>query len=149
MEEKINLAIAIVVSGPQRNPLLLSRACQVIFGKIGTIHGRRVVPTDHRKGAFVAFAPQHVRCCQTSSTSANDDNRAWSVRYSLRDGWRDSLTNKDLVANFFNPPTRDWVKRRRPERLAGPQTETRMVPGAAHGVPDHQPVSERPAVVRA
>src|SRR5215467_6109717 len=107
MEEKINPATAIVVSRPQGNPLLLSRACQVIFGKIRTIHWRDVVGADDRNRALKAFAPQHVSRRQTSTTSAYYHNRAWLVSCSLRNGWCDFLTNKDFVANLFNSPTRD------------------------------------------
>src|SRR5215469_17414900 len=112
MEKKINLAIAIILSRPQRNPLLLSRACQIILGKIGTIHWRRVVGTYDGKGALVPFAPQHVRCSQTSSTSAYNRNRAWPVSHSLASGWRDFFTNKDFVANFFNSPAGHRIESR-------------------------------------
>jgi hypothetical protein len=87
MKVKINLATAIVVSRPQRNPLLLSRACQVVFGKIRTIHWGRVVGTYDRNRALIAFAPQHVCGRQTSSTSPDKHNGAWSVGYSLGNRW--------------------------------------------------------------
>jgi hypothetical protein len=60
MEEKINLAVAIVIWRSQRNPVLLSRASQVILGKVRTIHWRRGVGTHDGKRTVVALAPQRV-----------------------------------------------------------------------------------------
>jgi hypothetical protein len=60
MEEKINLALAIVVRRSQGYPVLLSRASQVILGKVRTIHGRGAIGTHDGKRTVVALAPQHV-----------------------------------------------------------------------------------------
>jgi hypothetical protein len=60
VKEKIDPAVAIVVRGPQRNPVFLSRACEVILGKVRTIHWRRVVGTHDGKRTVVALSPQHV-----------------------------------------------------------------------------------------
>src|ERR1700730_9912064 len=65
MEEKINLAVAIVVRRSQRNPVFLSRASQVILGKVRTIHWRRVVGTHDGKRTVVALSPQHVGPSET------------------------------------------------------------------------------------
>src|SRR5436853_1900112 len=41
------------------------------------------------------------------------------------------------------------IERRRPCRLAGAQVETRMMPGAADAVAEHESVGERPVIMAA
>src|SRR5215469_5477457 len=69
IEEKINLPLAVVVRRPQRNPVLLCRAGQIVFGKIRTIHRWRIVGTYDREGPSITFPPEHVRRRQTCRPS--------------------------------------------------------------------------------
>src|SRR5215469_9051324 len=149
IEEKINLPLAVVIRRPQRNPVLLCRAGQIVLGKIRTIHRWRVVGTYDREGPSITFPPQHVRRRQTGSASAYDHNRTWSIRRTFGSRRREFLTNENLVAETFNPPTGNGVKGRRPQRLTCTQTETGMVPRTAHCVVNHQPIGERAVIVRA
>src|SRR5216683_4711719 len=134
MEEKIDLAVAIVVRRSQRNPVLLRRACQKILGKVRAIYWRRGVGTHDGKGTVVALSPQHVGRSQTSGASAHNHDRAWTLCSTLGSRWWNLLTNKNLVAQFFHSPTRNRIKSRRPQRFAIPETETGMMPGTAHGI---------------
>src|SRR6185369_9958114 len=61
----------------------------------------------------------------------------------------DLLTHPRLAVARLHTPARDRIERRRCDRLAGAQAEAGMMPWTPHGVRDHQPVGERPAIVRA
>src|SRR4029450_3452441 len=59
------------------------------------------------------------------------------------------LAYEDGVADALHAPARARIEGRRPERLTRAQAETRVMPGAPHGVADDQPLRERSVVVRA
>ena len=80
MEEEINLVVAIIVRRPQRNPIFLSRACEVVLGKVRAIHRRRVVGTHDSKRTVVALSPKHVGRSQARGTSTYYHNRVWPLR---------------------------------------------------------------------
>src|SRR5262245_47056981 len=86
-EEEINTVVAIIVSRSKRNPFFLRRACEVVLGKVRTIHWRRVVGTYDGKSTVVALTPQHVGRSQTSSSSAHNHNRAGTLAPSLGGLW--------------------------------------------------------------
>jgi hypothetical protein len=147
VKEKIDPTIAIIVGRPQRNPLFLSRASQVILGKVRAIYGRRGVGTHDGKRTVVALSPQHVGRSQTSGASAHNHDRAWPLCSTPGSRWWNLLTNKNLVAQFFHSPTRNRIKSRCPQRFAIPETETGMMPGTAHGIVYDQTFCERATVM--
>jgi hypothetical protein len=98
VKEKIDPAVAIIVRRPQRNPLFLGRASQVILGKVRTIYWRRGVGTHDGKRTVVALSPQHVGRSQTRGASTHDYDRAWTLRSTLGSRWWELLTHKNLVA---------------------------------------------------
>ena len=49
---------------------------------------------------------------------------------------------------LFHAPAGDRIQRGRTERLARAEAEARVMPRTAHRVTDHEPLHERPAVVR-
>jgi len=53
------------------------------------------------------------------------------------------------VVLLVDTPARDRVQRRGAQCLSGAQAEAGMVPGAAHGIADDQPLGERAAIVGA
>src|SRR5262249_55918154 len=61
----------------------------------------------------------------------------------------DLLAHERLAVALLYLPARHRIERRRSDRLAGAQAEAGVMPGAAHGVIDHQALGERPAVMRA
>ncbi len=64
-------------------------------------------------------------------------------------GWLDLRADDNLAAALLDPPAGERAERRRGQRIAGRQIETGMMPGTADGVADHQPVGERPMIMRA
>ena len=106
-----------------------------------------------RDGARVALAPQHLRGREARRAAADDDDLIRRWRCTVR---RRRLRHLALVAERRScpvarstSPARQRIQRRRAQRLAGAQAEAGVVPGAAHGVADHQPFGERAAVVGA
>src|SRR2546422_127140 len=117
-------------------PTTTTRFAEVALAMIALLSAnvRRGVGTHDGKRPVVALPPQHVGRSQTRGASAHNHDRAWTLRSTLGSRWWDSLTNKNLVAQSFHSPTRDWIKSGCPQRFAIPETETCMVPGTAHGV---------------
>src|SRR3984893_14734288 len=61
----------------------------------------------------------------------------------------DFFPDIDCPVLLLDTPARDWVQRRRAQRLSGTQAETGVVPGTADSVLDEDPLGERTVVVSA
>src|SRR5436305_627099 len=70
-------------------------------------------------------------------------------RLAARLGLGELLAHEDAAVALLDPPAGERAQRRRAHGLAAAQIEAGMMPGAAHAVPDHQPVGERPMIMRA
>src|SRR5262249_14746789 len=86
-------------------------------------------------------------------SAANDHDPSGPL--ALRLAARSFVERLDLVAHeqlalaLLHPPAGHWIEGGRGNGLAGAQAEARVVPGAADGVADHEPLAQRTAVVRA
>src|SRR5262249_35589734 len=63
--------------------------------------------------------------------------------------WRVLLAHEDRAVALIDRPAGERAQGRGAQRFAGAQVETGVVPGAAHGVVDHEAVAERTVIVRA
>ena len=160
-ELQLDPPLVIELARMERDPLLGGVAGQVVLGEIGAVVGRRVVGADERDGAGVTLAAQPLGGGVGGGAGADDDHRfrARAARGGARTGagrsnrrrrrWRQLFANRDPVPLALHPVARHRVQRRRAQRLAGAQAEAGVVPGAAHGIADQQPLGQRSAVVGA
>ena len=83
-----------------------------------------------------AFAAQALGGGEAGGAAADDDEMpgVGPVASAARRGLGQLLADEDRVAVALHPPDRDRVEGRGAERLAGPEAEAGMVPGAADGV---------------
>ena len=57
------------------------------------------------------------------------------------------FTHIDFPVALIDPPTRDRVERRRTQRLPAAQAEAGVVPRAADGIADKDPIGERTVIM--
>ena len=69
------MSLGVQLRRPQRNPLVLCFAGQVVLGQVRTIHGRIVIGADDRHRVLVALTSQHVGRGQTGGATSDDHNR--------------------------------------------------------------------------
>ncbi len=148
------MLIGVVVCGPERNPVFLRLARQIVFRQVWPIAGRGSVGAQHDEWAIVAFAAEDVGGRQASCTPSNDDDRLWPqaptlARHRFRTCRRQLFVDEHHVALSLHFPTRNRIQRWRSNRLPGAKTETGVVPGASDGIADDQTLGERSVVMRA
>ena len=103
---------------------------------------------------LVLLPPQHLGRGEARRAAADDHDlvrrraRRPAARRRLGVAARFSLT-KTLPSRCSTDQQSIGLKRRRRERLARAQAEAGMMPGAAHGVADHQPFGQRTVIVAA
>jgi hypothetical protein len=57
---------------PERDPVVLRLACEVVLREVRTIHRRIRIRADHRQRALVAFAPDHLGGGDACGASADN-----------------------------------------------------------------------------
>jgi len=132
----------------QRDPLLGCRTGEIILGQIGPIVRPRVVGAQHRDPAGVALAPQHLGRGISPGTTADDNDRLRPRIRTCRPSGGLKLfpdINRPLV--LLDPPARDRIERWRMQRLPAAQAEAGVVPWAADGVGDEDPLGERTVIM--
>ena len=78
-EQQLDAPLAIELRRPQRNPVVLRLAGQIVFRQVRTIDRRIRIGADHRDRTVVAFAPQHVGGRQPGGAAADDHDRRRSA----------------------------------------------------------------------
>ena len=139
---------------PERNPVFLCLARQIILRQVWPIAGRGSVGAQHDERAIVAFATENVRGREASRAPADDDDRLWPEapavarhRFGIRH--RQLFVDEDHVARSFHLPAGNRIQRWRSNRLAGAKVETGVMPGASDGISDDQTLGERSVIMRA
>ena len=143
--------VGVEVVAAQRHPFLGRAAGEVVLRQVRPVHRRRLVVAEHRQAAGVTRATQHLGRGEAGRAAADDDDllRRIGCRGATSGRRLHLLQHDDLAVLPLRGPAVDRAQCRRTYGLAGAQAEARVVPRAAHRVPHHQPLGERPVVVAA
>src|SRR5258708_7225075 len=103
--------------------------------------------------ARLSASERNVRTCGGATADDDDALRTALGRARLRRhaplGGGDLVAHENTAAALLDAPARHRVEGRGRQRLAGAQAEAGVVPRAAHGIADHEPLGERATVMRA
>ena len=143
--------LAVEGCGAKRNPVLGSGAGEVVLGQVGPVAGRGGVGAEQGEGAAVAPPAQHLGAGEAGGAGADDDHPG-RMHGGIRPPGgrrREAGADQDTVALDLDGPAFEGIEGGGGEGLAAAQVEAGVVPGAAHGVADHQAFGQRSAVVGA
>ena len=145
--------ILVELARPQRHPVFRRVSGEIVLRAVGPVVRRRIVGGEERHRAGKSLPPQHFGGGKSGSPAAHDHHplglRARTFGCRAPAGGLDLLPHEQHAVALFHAPAGHRVERGRGERLARAQAEASVVPRAAHGVADDQPLGERTAVVRA
>src|SRR6185437_11785797 len=153
-KSEFDTGLCVVGVGSERHPILRRLASQIILRQVGTIDRRCGIIADHGDQTGKSLPPKHLGCGKAGAAAADDDDSVRRRSGSARRGWRflcrvPLTANKEPVALALDLPDRERGQRGGTYRFAAPQREAGMVPGAANGVIDDQPLRERSMIVAA
>src|SRR5262245_51243667 len=153
LEPQIDTILGIEALRPQRDPILLSVSGEVVLGQIRPVYRRCIVVAQNDDTPLVMRAPQHLGCSKAGGASAAESYLNWSTRRWLpawlRFRLRQLLAHENLAVLLLHLPARHRTQGRCAQGLTGAQIEAGMMPRAADGIADHEPVSQRAVVMRA
>src|SRR5262249_56576361 len=140
--------VAIKSRRAQRNQVPRGVAANIGLRRARPAARLRVSGAEHGEIAAESLPAQHLGGRKSRRAAAHDDDVLRLARRPAALGLRlDLLAHERLAVALFYLPARHGAQRRRAERLAGAQAEAGMVPGATHGVADHEAFGERPAAM--
>jgi hypothetical protein len=147
----VDVLLLIKLCRPQRQPLGGGGSGQKVLRQIRSVARQVRVAAEHRHRPGVAFTAQCFGSSLPGRTAAHDDDGFRHARVGGAGlGAGHALAGDvGLAVPLFYLPATHAAQRRRTQRLAGAQAESRVVPGAAHGVAHHQALGQRAAVVGA
>ena len=150
-EPKVDIGIGVEIVRTQRQPVLRRAARQIILRQIWPIDRRSRIVAEHDDIAAKLLAPQHLGRGKARRAAADDHDPAGCIDrpFAARDRLFALSPDKDAVALAIYLPDRKRVKGRRARGLSGAQIEAGVMPGAANGFADHEPLGERSVVMAA
>ena len=147
---ELDAALLVEVRRMQRDPLFRGAAGEVVLRQIRPVVRRVHVGIHECNRPRVSLAAQRLGRRVAGRARAEDDHPLGRAGAS---GWpargRTLGTDEDAAGPPLDVPARQVIQGRRSQRLARPQAETGMVPGAPHGIADQQPLDQGAAVVAA
>ena len=154
VEPEIDRMLAVEGRVAERNPALRRLAGKIVLRQVRAVTGRRAVGADHRQASGIALSSQHFGRGKAGGAATDDNNPLRLVRIGCADAGRrafgiELFADEKPAVGSLDPPARQRIEGRRPQRLAGPQAETGMMPRTAYLGADQQPLGERAAIVRA
>src|SRR5215467_12610390 len=114
MQLQVDAAFGIEVVRPERDPIVLRLAGQVILGKIRSVDGWIRVGADYRDRSVVPLATQHVGGGEASGAAADDHDgseRTGRGADGGRRGRRKLVPDENSVAASLDAPARDRIER--------------------------------------
>ena len=150
-EPKVDIGIRVENIRTQRHPILRRAAGQIILGQIRPVDRRRRIVAEHDDFAAKLLPSQHLGRGKTRGAAADNDDPAGCIDRSFRRRHRllALSPDKDAIALVVDLPDRKRTEGRRTRGLAGAQIEAGVMPGAANGFADHEPLGERSVVMAA
>jgi hypothetical protein len=143
---QLNIVLGIETVRAQRYPVLRRAAGEIVFREIRPVDRHRIVIAQHHDAALVPLPPQCFGGGKAGRTTADDDDffRRFGGGRAAGHGRnrRRFPAHEYLALSLLDRKTRQWAQGRRAQRLTCAQAETGMVPGAAHGIVNQQPLGQ-------
>jgi len=145
-----DVLLGVELGRAEGDPLLRRLAGQVVLGQVRAIHRAGGLGRHEGDGTGIPGAPQCLRGGGAGGTAAHDHDGAGRPRRHAR-----RRRHLSLGADAHTPvraphvPAGDRVEGGGADGFAGAKAQARVMPRTAHRVPDHEPLGERAAVVRA